>query len=108
MAERSNFVISLILEILSVVQLLASQEAGHQFELFWATDMQMFLQTGHLMPIAEGFACYWRRLRSETGESIVPEHDLALGMLRSPNTVEGRLTAGLPQQNQNLERTQWE
>ncbi len=85
-----------------------SQEAGRQFELFWATDMQMFLQTGHLMPIAEGFARHWRRLRSETGESIVPEQDLALGMLRSPNTVEGRLTAGLLQQNQNLERTQWE
>ncbi len=85
-----------------------SQEATLQFELFWATDMQMFLQTGHLMPIAEGFARYWRRLRNETGEFLVPEQDLALGLLRSPNTIEGRLTAGLLKQNHNLERTQWE
>jgi len=85
-----------------------SQEAAMQFELFWATDMQMFLQTGHLMPIAEGFARHWRRLRTETGEPVVAEEDLALNLLRSSNTVEGRLTAGLLKQNENLERTRWE
>lgn len=85
-----------------------SQEATRQFNLFWATDMDMFLHTGHLMPVAEGFARYWRRLRTEHGESVVAEEDLALGFLRSPHTVESQLTVNLLKQHPTLERAQWE
>ncbi len=85
-----------------------SQEATRQFNLFWATDMDMFLHTGHLMPVAEGFARYWRRLRTEHGESVVAEEDLALGFLRSPHTVESQLTVNLLKQHPGLERAQWE
>ncbi len=85
-----------------------SQEATRQFDLFWATDIQMFLQTGHLMPVAEGFARHWHRLRTETGETVVAEEDLAFGFLRNPHTLESQLTAGLLKQNPALERAQWE
>jgi len=85
-----------------------SQELAVQFDVFWVTEIRLFLKTGNLMPVAEGFGQYWRRMRARAGLPEIAEADAALSMLTGPVRVESKLTAELLQVSPGLERISWE
>ena len=73
-----------------------------QFQVFWLTGMQPFQQTGHLMPVAEGFAQFWG------ASHPAKEGQVALGLLESFSRIETRLTSDLLKANPGIERASWE
>jgi hypothetical protein len=76
------------------------------FRVFRATDLSMVTQTGHLAPVAEGFARFWRT-QVEAGNSNDSEPRASV-LLRNPAGVDARLAHDLVRHCPAFERISWE
>ncbi len=77
--------------------------AATEFQNFWSQHVQLVLQTGHLVPVLDGFQQYWN---ARKGADATPELS-ALSLLRSPSALESRLQSAIIQSNPGIETISW-
>jgi hypothetical protein len=80
----------------------AAQRIHGEFQQYWAEHVQLLLQTGHLVPIAEGFREFWGTSQTERSAGS------AISLLRNDSAIEGKLTALMARLNPPLEAISWD
>jgi hypothetical protein len=77
--------------------------AATEFQNFWSQHVQLVLQTGHLVPVLDGFQQYWK---ARQDPDTTPELS-ALSLLRSPSALESRLQSAIIHANPGIEMVSW-
>ncbi len=79
------------------------KKTAKDFDEFWDAHVKMVLDTGHLIPILDGFQEFLKE-RPATGNAPAAS---AVTLLRSPSAIESRALNLLVQANPNMESISW-